>query len=101
MGNVYVGLAAVSELVIDLDAVIISVGYRLSTEVFGTGTIEGCSASFIWMSKNLGAFNIEPARFMISGVLAGAGFLAAGNCASISRPKRPSRLRPAVSFAPF
>lgn len=77
MGNVYVGLAAVSELVIDSDAVIISVGYRLSPEVSGIDTIEDCYASLVWMSENLGTFNIDPARFMIAGVSAGAG-LAAG-----------------------
>lgn len=77
MGNVYVGLAAVSELVVDLDAVIVSVGYRLSPEVSGTDAIEDCYASLVWMSENLNAFNIDPARFMIAGVSAGAG-LAAG-----------------------
>lgn len=77
MGNVYVGLAAVSGLVKDLDAVVVSVGYRLSPEVSGTDTIEDCYASLVWMSENLGTFNIDPARFMITGVSAGAG-LAAG-----------------------
>lgn len=50
MGNVYVGLAAVSELVKDLDAVIISPGYRLSPEVHGMVSVEDCYASLVWMS---------------------------------------------------
>ncbi|GAP85728.1 putative alpha beta hydrolase fold-3 domain-containing protein [Rosellinia necatrix] len=77
MGNVYVGLAAVSGCIKESDAVIVSVGYRLSPDVPGISAVEDCYASLIWMSKNLQVFNIDPARFIISGVSAGAG-LAAG-----------------------
>lgn len=90
MGNVYVGLAAVSELVIDSNAVIISVGYRLSPEVSGIDTIEDCYASLVWMSENLSAFNIDPARFMIAGVSAGAG-LATGTVL-LSRDRKGPRV---------
>ncbi|KAJ5585647.1 hypothetical protein VI817_009009 [Penicillium citrinum] len=77
MGNIYTGLAAVSELVKDLNAVVVSVEYRLSPEVPGIQALEDCYASLIWMSENLGTYNIDPGRFMIAGVSAGAG-LAAG-----------------------
>ncbi|GAW17730.1 hypothetical protein ANO14919_071960 [Xylariales sp. No.14919] len=77
MGNVYVGLAAVSGFVKELDAVIISVGYRLSPDVPGISAVEDCYASLVWMSENLSALNIDPARFIVAGVSAGAG-LAAG-----------------------
>ncbi|CAH0024625.1 unnamed protein product [Clonostachys rhizophaga] len=76
MGNVYVGLAAVSELVKDLNAVIISPGYRLSPDVHGMVSVEDCYASLVWMSQNLTTYNIDPARFMIAGVSAGAGIAA-------------------------
>ncbi|KAK3186816.1 hypothetical protein K4F52_004562 [Lecanicillium sp. MT-2017a] len=77
MGNVYVGLKAVSKFVEELDAVIISVGYRLSPEVHGLVAVEDCYASLVWMSENLGVFGVDQLRFMVAGVSAGAG-LAAG-----------------------
>jgi acetyl esterase/lipase len=90
MGNVYVGLAAVSELVKDLDAVIVSVAYRLSPEASGTDAVEDCYASLVWMSENLSTFNVDPARFMIAGVSAGAG-LAAGTVL-LSRDRKGPRV---------
>ncbi|KAJ4263327.1 hypothetical protein NW762_006145 [Fusarium torreyae] len=90
MGNVYVGLAAVSELVKDLDAVIISPGYRLSPDVHGKVSVEDCYASLVWMSQHLTTYNIDPARFMIAGVSAGAG-IAAG-VALLARDRKGPRL---------
>lgn len=77
MGNVYVGLAAVTELVKELDAVVISINYRLSPDHPGIAAVEDCYASLVWFSENLASFNIDPSRLMIAGVSAGAG-LAAG-----------------------
>ncbi|KAF2963969.1 hypothetical protein GQX73_g9603 [Xylaria multiplex] len=77
MGNVYVGLAAVSDFVKELDAVVVSVGYRLSPDVPGIAAVEDCYCSLVWMSENLGTFNVDPARFIVAGASAGAG-LAAG-----------------------
>lgn len=76
MGNVYVGLKAVSKFVEELDAVIISVGYRLSPEVHGLVAVEDCYASLVWMSENLGVFGVDQLRFMVAGVSAGAGLTA-------------------------
>lgn len=90
MGNVYVGLAAVSDLVKDLDAVIVSVGYRLSPEAPGIDAAEDCFASLVWMSENLSTFNVDPARFVIAGVSAGAG-LAAGTVL-LSRDRKGPRV---------
>ncbi|RKK71270.1 hypothetical protein BFJ69_g11118 [Fusarium oxysporum] len=90
MGNVYVGLAAVSELVKDLDAVIISPGYRLSPDVHGMVSVEDCYASLVWMSQNLATYNIDPARLMIAGVSAGAG-IAAG-VTLLARDRKGPRL---------
>ncbi|KAI0449478.1 Alpha/Beta hydrolase protein [Xylaria acuta] len=53
MGNVYVGLAAVSEFVQELDAVIVSVGYRLSPDTPGIAAVKDCYMSLIWTSENL------------------------------------------------
>ncbi|KAJ3542139.1 hypothetical protein NM208_g4255 [Fusarium decemcellulare] len=77
MGNVYVGLAAVSEFVKELDAVVVSPAYRLSPDVPGMSAVEDCYASLVWMWENLAALKIDPTRFIIAGASAGAG-LAAG-----------------------
>ncbi|KAK7398129.1 hypothetical protein QQX98_012493 [Neonectria punicea] len=77
MGNVFVGLSAVSHLVKELDAVVISTSYRLSPDHPGMASVEDCYASLVWMSKNLGGYSIDRERFIIAGVSAGAG-LAAG-----------------------
>ncbi|KAH6989505.1 Alpha/Beta hydrolase protein [Ilyonectria sp. MPI-CAGE-AT-0026] len=77
MGNVYVGLSGISHLIKEMDAVIISVNYRLSPDHPSIAAVEDCYASLVWMSENLEAYNVDPDRFMIAGVSAGAG-LAAG-----------------------
>ncbi|KAF4470383.1 alpha beta hydrolase domain [Fusarium albosuccineum] len=77
MGNVYVGLAAVSEFIKELDAVVVSPEYRLSPDVPGMSAVEDCYASLVWMWEQFAAFEIDPTRFVIAGASAGAG-LAAG-----------------------
>ncbi|KPM37227.1 hypothetical protein AK830_g9302 [Neonectria ditissima] len=77
MGNVFVGLSAVSHLVKDLDAVVVSTSYRLSPDHPGMASVEDCYAALVWMSESLDTYGIDHQRFMIAGVSAGAG-LAAG-----------------------
>lgn len=90
MGNVYVGLAAVSELVKDLDAVIVSPEYPLAPDVHGMVSVEDCYSSLVWMSQNLTTYNIDPDRVMIAGVSAGAG-IAAG-VALLARDRKGPKL---------
>jgi acetyl esterase/lipase len=85
MGNVYVGLAAVSDLVKELDAMVISVEYRLAPDFHGMAAVEDVYASLVWMSQKLSAFNIDPACFMIAGVSAGAGIAAGATLLSRDR----------------
>lgn len=77
MGSVFTGLNSLTEAVKELDAVVISVEYRLSPDTPGTDVVEDCYASLVWFSKNLSHFRVNPNQFMIAGVSAGAG-LAAG-----------------------
>ncbi|KAI8670497.1 Abhydrolase-3 domain-containing protein [Fusarium keratoplasticum] len=76
MGNVYVGLAAVSDFVKELDAVVVSPEYRLAPDFHGSAAVQDSYASLVWMSENLSNLNIDPARFIIAGVSAGAGIAA-------------------------
>lgn len=77
MGNVYVGLKSLVEVVKDLNAVVLSINYRLSPDFPGICAVEDCYDSLLWMSQNFERFNIASDRFLIAGVSAGAG-LAAG-----------------------
>lgn len=77
MGTVFTGLNSLTETVKTLDAVVISVEYRLSPDYPGEVVVEGCYESLKWVSQNLDLFRINRSQFMIAGVSAGAG-LAAG-----------------------
>lgn len=77
MGNVFTGLNSLTEAVKELDAVVISVNYRLSPDHPGIDAVEDCYASLVWLSQYFSHFKINHSQFMIAGVSAGAG-LAAG-----------------------
>ncbi|KAI9146858.1 Arylesterase [Paramyrothecium foliicola] len=76
MGNVYVGLAAVSDMVKEVGATVISIDYRLAPDYPGMAAVEDVCSSLAWMSDNLAELDIDPARFIIAGVSAGAGIAA-------------------------
>ncbi|KAH6886427.1 Alpha/Beta hydrolase protein [Thelonectria olida] len=90
MGNAYVGLSAVTESLKKLDAVVISITYRLSPDFPGIAAVEDCYSSLVWMCQNLARFDVDPTRLMIAGVSAGAG-LAAGTVL-LARDRRGPRV---------
>lgn len=77
MGSVFTGLNSLTETVKTLDAVVISVNYRLAPDYPAMEVMEGCYSSLEWLAEHLEDFEINPRQFMIAGVSAGAG-LAAG-----------------------
>jgi acetyl esterase/lipase len=60
-----------------LDAVVISVGYRLAPEVTGTTLVDDCYHGLLWVTKHAGDLGIDPTRVVVAGASAGGG-LAAG-----------------------
>ena len=76
-GSRFANMQPQLDLVTDLDAVCVSVDYRLAPEHPDPAPLEDCYAALVWVGKNLNELGIDPARLMIGGSSAGAG-LAAG-----------------------
>ncbi|BCS28161.1 alpha/beta hydrolase [Aspergillus puulaauensis] len=99
MGSVFTGLNSLTTAVKELDAIVISVNYRLSPDYPGIEVVEGCYASLLWLSQHLDSFRINPNQFMIAGVSAGAG-LAAGT-ALMSRDRNGPKLCAQLLMCPM
>ncbi|OGE54662.1 hypothetical protein PENARI_c005G09094 [Penicillium arizonense] len=77
LGNRFSGLETVLEWVEKLDAVCISVEYRLAPEFQGTSAVEECYKGLEWIGEKFDQLGIDPAKLMIAGQSSGGG-LAAG-----------------------
>ncbi|MET0546876.1 MAG: alpha/beta hydrolase [Caulobacterales bacterium] len=64
-------------LALELDAVVVSVDYRLAPETRFPGAIEDCYAALAWMVAEAADLGIDPRRIAISGESAGGGLAAA------------------------
>ena len=82
-GGGFIGGSALREdadmrrLAIDLDAVILSVDYRLAPETPYPGPLDDCFAALMWLHAQAATIGVDPARIAVRGVSAGGG-LAAG-----------------------
>ena len=76
-GSRFGGILNLLKFVQELDAVIITVEYRLGPEHPDPAAVEDGYASLVWMSEHSVELGIDPAKLMIAGSSAGAG-LAAG-----------------------
>ncbi len=61
----------------NLDATVVSVGYRLAPETPYPGGLEDCYAALEWMAGNAAELNVDPSRIGIIGMSAGGGLAAA------------------------
>jgi acetyl esterase/lipase len=76
-GNRFGSIQNQLDLVTHLDAICISIEYRLGPEHQDPAPLEDCYAALVWVGENLRELGIDPARLMIGGSSAGGG-LAAG-----------------------
>jgi len=77
LGSRLFGLNQTFEWIKELDAVLISVEYRLSPKHSNPAQVEDCYAGLQWVSKNAKALGIDGSKIIIAGFSAGGG-LAAG-----------------------
>ena len=76
-GSKLLGIQGTFEWIKQLDAIVISVEYRLAPEHPDPAPIEDCYAALKWVSEHVSELGIDPAKIIVAGSSAGAG-LAAG-----------------------
>ena len=75
-GDRWVGVPTVLEWVTDLDAVLISVEYRVAPEYPYPAPVDDCYAGLAWTAAHAGELGFDPARLAIAGGSAGGGLTA-------------------------
>ncbi|MBC3193746.1 alpha/beta hydrolase [Pseudonocardia sp. C8] len=76
-GDRFASLQLALPWVVDHDAVVVTVEYRLAPEFPDPVPVEDCYAGLVWAAGNARALDFDPERLMIAGTSAGGG-LAAG-----------------------
>ncbi|WP_340538167.1 alpha/beta hydrolase [Nocardioides sp. GXZ039] len=89
-GDRFAGIQHVLPWVLDNDAVLVTVEYRLAPEHPDPTPVEDCYAGLLWTAENAGELGIDPDRILITGASAGGG-LAAGT-ALLARDRRGPKL---------
>ena len=77
MGDRFVGLGQFLPWIVELDATVVTVEYRLAPEFPDPYPVEDCYAALVWTAEHAQELGMDPARFIIAGASAGGG-LAAG-----------------------
>lgn len=76
-GDQFVGLQHVLPWITELDAVVVTVAYRLAPEFPDPYPVRDCYAGLQWTAEHAAELGIDPSRLLIAGASAGGG-LAAG-----------------------
>jgi acetyl esterase/lipase len=93
------GLDAYLSYVLELDAVVVSVEYRLAPEHPDPAPIEDCYAGLLWTAGEAESLGIDPSRILVAGESAGGG-LAAGT-ALMARDRNGPALTHQVLVGPM
>jgi acetyl esterase/lipase len=77
VGDRWFGTGPIIDWVTDLDAVLVSVEYRLAPECPDPGPLEDCYAGLVWLAGSQDELGYDAGKLVIAGASAGGG-LAAG-----------------------
>lgn len=90
MGSIAMMDAWCQTVAVEIDAVVVSVEYRLAPEHPFPAAVEDCYAALCWMAANANALGIDPDRIAIAGQSAGGGLAAA--TALLARDRKGPKL---------
>lgn len=99
IGDRFVGLQQFLPWITELDAVVVTVEYRLAPEFPDPYPVEDCYAGLTWTAANAADLGIDPERLIIAGASAGGG-LAAGT-ALLARDRQGPPLAGQVLIYPM
>jgi triacylglycerol lipase len=77
IGSAQMATLACAEMAKAMDAVLVSVDYRLAPETPHPGPVEDCYATLRWLHTEAASLGVDPARIAITGESAGGGLAAA------------------------
>jgi len=90
IGDRWTGVTAFFDAIVRLNAVLVTVEYRLAPEFPDPTPVEDCYAALVWTAEHAEELGIDPDRLLIAGGSAGGG-LAAG-VALLARDRQGPRL---------
>jgi acetyl esterase/lipase len=99
IGDRFTGLDQFLGWITDLDAVVVTVEYRLAPEFPDPYPVRDCYAGLVWTAEHAEELGIDPARLIVAGTSAGGG-LAAG-IALIARDEDGPALTGQVLICPM
>ncbi|ROQ59092.1 acetyl esterase/lipase [Rathayibacter sp. PhB152] len=99
MGDRMTGISLVAGWVLEHDAVVATVEYRLAPEHPDPTPVEDCYAALLWIAANADDIGIDQGRILIAGASAGGG-LAAG-VALLARDRRGPALLGQLLLCPM
>ena len=76
MGTADMNEGYCKKLALDLDAVIVSVDYRLAPKTRFPGSVEDCYSALLWLKKEHVSLGIDTSRIAVTGESAGGGLAA-------------------------
>ncbi|WP_313801426.1 alpha/beta hydrolase [Sphingobium sp.] len=77
MGSVATNHASNMVMAAAVEAVVVSVDYRLAPETPAPGSVEDCHAALCWLHDQAALLGVDPARIAVRGESAGGGLAAA------------------------
>ncbi len=99
LGDRFTGVTTLFDLIESMDAVVVTVEYRLAPENPDPAPVEDCYAGLLWTAANLDELGIDPERLVVIGGSAGGG-LSAG-VALLARDRKGPKLAGQVLIYPM